>query len=218
MTESDQTPSPESSTATAQGRAADGLVADGLKRRRLLKLGASGASVALTLTSRPARAWHCNTTSAWGSAQLAPTASTTAREGSHEITDECWSITEWCNNTAHGSLGQPWPHLGCNTTSQINGYTCATLYAPYGGMPVGLSGSNSVMDKLKNGTQFQKYMLCARLNAKFVTAVQTCLRNNLTDQLPLMASGTYSPPNLPGVVWNQTEIINYLGSNWMVQP
>ena len=84
-------------------------------------------------------------------------------------------------------------------------------------MPTGLSSSNKLMDKLKNGTQFQKYMLCARLNAKFVTNVQTCLRNNLVDQLPLMASGTYSPPNLPGVVWNQTDIMNYLTANWMVQ-
>src|ERR1700761_1506560 len=217
MTEPDKTPTVESSANASRGKSSD-LVADGLRRRRLLKLGASGASVALTLTSRPARAWHCNTTSAWGSAQLMPTTSVTAREGAHEIGDECWSITEWCNNTVHGSLGAPWPHLGCNTTTQINAYTCKTLYAPYGGMPTGLSGSQSVMDRLKNGTQFQKYMLCARLNAKFVPAVQTCLNNNLTDQLPLMASGTYSPPNLPGVVWNQAEIINYLSSNWMVQP
>ncbi len=217
MTEPDNTSSPDSTAAAAHGNKA-GLPADGLKRRRLFKLGATGASVALTLTSRPARAWHCNTTSAWGSAQLAPTASTTARQTSHEITDECWSISEWCNNTAHGSLGQPWPHLGCTTTTQINNYTVGTLYQPYGGIPSGLSGSNKLMDKLKNGTQFQKYMLCARLNAKFVSAVQTCLRNNLTDQLPLMASGTYSPPNLPGVVWNQTDIMNYLTNNWMVQP
>ena len=221
MTESDDTPSLESSAAEARARAG-GLAADGLKRRRLLRLGASGASVALTLTSRPARAWHCNSTSAWGSAQLAPkNASTQARTTGAEITDECWSITEWCNNTSHGSLGQPWPHLGCNTSGQINAYTCGTLYSPYGGSkctPVGLSSTDKVMDKLKNGTQFQKYMLCARLNSKFCTPVQTCLTTNLTDQLNLMAGGTYTPPNLKGVVWNQTDIINYLSNNWMVQP
>jgi hypothetical protein len=93
-----------------------------------------------------------------------------------------------------------------------------TLYAPYGGIPTGLTGSNQLMNKLKMGTQFQKYMLVARLNAKFVANVQKCLRNNLTDQLPLMASGTYSPPNLPHVVWNQTDIINYLTANYMVRP
>lgn len=217
MTEPDYTPSHEPSAADAQ-RAITGLAADGLKRRRLFKLGASTATVALTLTSRPARAWHCNSTSAWGSAQLAPTTSTTARTGAHEIDDECWSITEWCNNTSHGSLGQPWPRLGCSTTKQINAYNCSTLYAPYGGMPSGLSGSTSVMSVLKSGSQFQKYMVCARLNAKFVPNVQACLKNNLTDQLPLMASGSYSPPNLPGVVWNQAEIVQYLSSNWMVQP
>jgi len=217
MIDPDKTSSVDASAAAAHGGNA-GLPADGLKRRRLFKLGASTATVAMTLTSRPARAWHCNSTSAWGSAQLAPTASTTARTGSHEIDDECWSITEWCNNTSHGSLGQPWPRLGCSTTTQINAYKVGTLYAPYGGIPLGLTGNNYLMDRLKNGTQFQKYMLCARLNAKFVANVQICLRNNLTDQLPLMASGTYSPPNLPGVVWNQAEIIQYLSSNWMVQP
>ena len=218
MTEPDNIPSPESSAAAVQQGNEAGLAANGLKRRRLFKLGASTATVALTLTSRPARAWHCNSTSAWGSAQLAPTTSTTARTGSHEIDDECWSITEWCNNTSHGSLGQPWPHLGCTSTTQINAYTVGTLYAPYGGIPPGLTGSQKLMDRLQKGTQFQKYMLCARLNAKFVANVQTCLRNNLTDQLPLMAGGTYSPPNLPGVVWNQADIIQYLSSNWMVQP
>ena len=217
MTEPDDLPSRESPAAAAQGMEA-GLAANGLKRRRLLKVGATGASVALTLTSRPARAWHCNSTSAWGSAQLAPTTSTTARNTSHEMSDECWTITEWVNNTSHGSLGQPWPHLGCTTTMQINNYTVGTLYKPYGGIPTGLTTSNLLMNKLKYGTQFQKYMLVARLNAKFVPNVQTCLRNNLTDQLPLMASGTYSPPNLPGVVWNQAEIIQYLSNNWMVQP
>ena len=217
MTEPDEIQAREPAAAAPQGIEA-GLAAHGLKRRRLLKVGATGASVALTLTSRPARAWHCNSTSAWGSAQLAQTTSTTARNTSHQLTDECWSITEWVNNTSHGSLGQPWPHLGCTTTTQINKYTVGTLYQPYGGIPTGLAGSNSLMDKLKNGTQFQKYMLVARLNAKFVSNVQTCLRNNLTDQLPLMASGSYSPPNLKGVVWNQSEIIQYLDSNWMVKP
>lgn len=216
MTQPDDIPS-RASPAQAPGIEAS-LAPQGLKRRRLLKVGASGASVALTLTSRPARAWHCNSTSAWGSAQLAPTTSTAARNTSHELGDECWTITEWVNNTSHGSLGQPWPRLGCNTKSQINSYTVGTLYKPYGGIPTGLTSSNLLMNKLKYGTQFQKYMLVARLNAKLVTNVQACLLNNMTDQLPLMASGTYSPPNLPGVVWNQTDIIQYLGSNWMVQP
>jgi hypothetical protein len=216
MTEPDDTPARESRADSMQGLET-GLAANGLKRRRLLKVGATGASVALTLTSRPARAWHCNSTSAWGSAQLAPTTSTTARNTAHELTDECWSITEWVNNTSHGSLGQPWPHLGCTNNPQINNYTVGTLYKPYGGIPVGLTASNLLMNKLKYGTQFQKYMLVARLNTKFVSSVQTCLRNNLADQLPLMASGSYSPPNLPGVVWNQAEIILYLDSNWIVK-
>ena len=218
MTEPDNIPSPESSVAAVQQGNEAGLAANGLKRRRLFKLGASTATVALTLTSRPARAWHCNSTSAWGSAQLAPTTSTNARTGGHQIDDECWSITEWCNNSSHPGLGQPWPKLNCNNNTQIIAYTCGTLYQPYGGMPTTLKTTDKVMDKLKNGSQFEKYMLCARLNSKFVTSVRTCLTTNLNDQLPLMASGSYSPPNLPHVTWNQAEIIQYLSSNWMVQP
>jgi hypothetical protein len=194
------------------------LGAHSLKRRRLIKLGASAASVTLTLSSRPVRAWECNSTSAWGSAQLNPNRSTTARNTAHQVADECWSITEWVNNSSHGSLGQPWPYLNCTNSTLIANYTVGTLYQPYGGTPTGLTSSNKLMDKLKNGTNFQKYMLVARLNSKIVPNVQSCLRNNATDQLVLMAGGTYSPPNLPGVVWNQSQIIQYLGSNYIVMP
>ena len=217
MTEPDKMPSIDSSVAGANGNVA-GLAADGLKRRRLLKIGASGTSVALTLTSRPARAWHCNSTSAWGSAQLAPTTSTTARNTAHETGDECWSISEWVNNTSHGSLGLPWKKLGCSTTSQINSYTVGTLYGSKGGIPDGLLGSNKLMDKLRNGTLFQKSMLVARLNANLIPSVQTCLLDNMNDQLTLMAKGSYQPPNLPGVTWNKDDIVKYLSSNWMAQP
>ena len=39
-------------------------------RRRLLKTGVSVAPIVLTLASRPVLAWHCKSTSAWGSEQL----------------------------------------------------------------------------------------------------------------------------------------------------
>ena len=217
MTEPDDIQSVDSSAAAAQGDKA-GLAPNGLKRRRLFKLGASTATVALTLTSRPARAWHCNSTSAWGSAQLAPTASTTARNGAHQTDDECWSISEWCNNTSHPGIGQPWAALGLTKQKDINAYSCASLYAKSGGMCTGLKSTDSVLAKLQGGTQFQQYMLCARLNANLRSTVAACLKTNAADQLPLMASGSYSPPNLPHVTWNQAEIIQYLSSNWMVQP
>jgi len=188
-----------------------------MKRRQLIKLGASSVPVAFTLASRPVRAWHCNSTSAWGSAQINPTQSTTARNSAQERIDDCWSISEWVNNISHGSLGQPWPRLSCMTTSAINNYSCLTLYSATGGLPTGLSTSDKVMNKLKNGTTFQKYMLVARLNANLVPNVQSCLKST-TDQLVLMAGGSYSPPNLPGVVWDQNQIIQYLGSNYIVTP
>ncbi|MDE2298344.1 MAG: hypothetical protein KGK18_09270, partial [Burkholderiales bacterium] len=57
------------------------------RRRRLLKLGATSVPVTLTLTSRPVLAWHCNTTSAWGSAQMMPNNSTTLRNTATQLAD-----------------------------------------------------------------------------------------------------------------------------------
>lgn len=187
------------------------------RRRRLIKLGASAVPVGLTLASRPVRAWHCNSTSAWGSAQINPTASTTARNSATDFSDDCWTISEWQGNISHGSLGQPFTRLNCTTTSAINTYTLSSVYSASGGMPAGLKASDKLMDKLKNGTTFQVYMLVARLNANLIPNVNSCLKSG-TDQLVLMAGGTYSPPNLPGVTWGEAQIIQYLNSNYIVVP
>ena len=82
-------------------------------RRRLIKLGGVAAPVALTLTSRPVMAaWHCNTTSAWGSAQINPNQSTTARNANNQLVDETWTIANWKDNTTRAGLGMPWTSLG----------------------------------------------------------------------------------------------------------
>ena len=194
------------------------------KRRRFMMLGASSVPVALTLTSRPVLAWHCNSTSAWGSEQIRPNHSTIARNDDNELPDESWTIANWQQNTTRAGLQNPWAALGLQTTKSnksdyYKNYKVSQLYAPYGGIPTGLSGNDGVWDKITNGTTFQKYMLVARLNSKFVTNIRTCLKNsNHVDQLVLMASGRYSPTNLPGKIWNQTDIISYLNNNWIVRP
>jgi hypothetical protein len=58
----------------------------------------------------------------------------------------------------------------------------------------------------------------ARMNTILVPNVKSCLTSSTyEDQLKLMATGTYSPSNLGGVVWNQTMIMQYLEQNWIVR-
>jgi hypothetical protein len=192
------------------------------KRRRLIKLGASAVPVAITLSSRPARAWDCNSTSAWGSAQISANQSTTARNDKNELANECWTLTNWRDNTSRASLGQPWIQLGCSTDSSKSSYykkyTLEDLYGAGGRCPDGLTTSDRVWDKLKAGTQatdFQRYLLVAKLNSRLITNVRKCLMSNNVDQLSKMGSGSFQPPNLPNVTWNQSDIIQYLKSNYI---
>ncbi|MFY8044421.1 MAG: hypothetical protein ACOVOD_16000 [Rhodoferax sp.] len=197
-------------------------------RRRLIKLGGVAAPVALTLTSRPVMAWHCNTTSAWGSAQINPNASTTARNKKNELVDETWTIENWKHNTTRAGLPSPWTALGQSfnvniQTSNPSGanyyknFTAAWLFASVG-LPTGIGAHDKLWDKICNGSQWQKYMIVARMNTRLITNVKSCLTSSThVDQLRLMATGTYSPSNLGGVVWNQAMIIQYLEQNWIVR-
>jgi hypothetical protein len=197
-------------------------------RRRLIKLGGAAAPVVLTLTSRPVMAWHCNTTSAWGSAQINPNASTTARNKKNELVDETWTIENWKNNTTRAGLPMPWTSLGnarsvaiqTSNPSGANYYknlTAAWLFQSVG-LPTGLAGTDKLWDKICNGSKWQKYMIVARMNTILISNVKSCLTSSThVDQLRLMATGTFAPSNLGGVVWNQDMIIQYLEQNWIVR-
>jgi hypothetical protein len=77
---------------------ADDMAAKFSKRRRF-KVGASTVPVALTLTSQPVLAWHCNSTSAWGSGQMQNnTGSVKARNDATRVVDECYSYSDWKSN------------------------------------------------------------------------------------------------------------------------
>lgn len=198
-------------------------------RRRLIKLGGAVAPVALTLTSRPVMAWHCNTTSAWGSAQINPNQSTTARNANNQLVNETWTIANWKDNTTRAGLPMPWTSLGnargvviqTSNPGGANYYknlTAAWLFSSVG-LPTGLAGTDKLWDKICNGSQWQKYMIVARMNTILIANVKSCLTSSThVDQLALMATGTYSPSNLGGVVWNQAMIIQYLEQNWIVRP
>lgn len=195
------------------------------RRRRLLKLGASSVPVALTLASRPVLAWHCNTTSAWGSAQMMPNDSTTARNYANRLLDESWAISDWLYNTPANVGSYPWVRLG--TQSSMSGvastskkYSVSSLFSDTGGVyPLGLNGSDKVWDKINTGSQFQKYMLVAKLNAKLIPNVASCLKSDGgIDQLKFMLDGNYTPPNTTGAsAWGTSEIQSYLYNNWIVR-
>jgi hypothetical protein len=214
-----------SEVVVAPEAVADKLLAS---RRRLLKLSGVAAPVALTLTSRPVMAWHCNTTSAWGSAQINPNQSTSARNTNNQLGNETWTIANWKDNTTRVGLGMPWTSLGnafgvaihTSNPSSANYYknlTAAWLFASVG-LPSGLVGTDKLWDKICNGSQWQKYMIVARMNTILIANVKSCLTSsNHADQLKLMATGTYSPSNLGGVVWDQAMIMQYLEQNWIVR-
>lgn len=200
-------------------------------RRRLLKKGVAVAPVVLTLASRPVLAWHCKSPSAWGSEQLNPNTSLAGNDGHKSWADETWSITNWIKNTNYNSFGQPWaklyakyPGIKSNTGAAFD-YTKVTVAKLFGnvpglGRPSGLSDSATVKTVLSSGGEFQKYIIVAQLN--YVLLAPLASPNDLDRcitlaELKKMASGSYSPPNVD-VVWNQTDIKNYLYNNWIVRP
>lgn len=213
-------------------------------RRRLIKLGTAGVPVVATLASSPAMAWHCRTASAWGSNMTANlTASQQANPGHDSKGDECWAISDWCNNAVRGATGvsdKPWDALKKKCTTLYNnvpskdpstGKAIATAdkykYVTVDSLaaacaivkPSGCSGSAKVVDVLKSGADdFSRCIIVAQLNYLFPTSanqMQWCAKDaKSTNQLPKMAVGSYQP-NGVGTAWDKTKITNYLRNNYM---
>ncbi|CAN5755176.1 hypothetical protein BH11PSE8_BH11PSE8_07310 [soil metagenome] len=190
------------------------------RRRRLLKLGASGVPVALTVASRPVLAWSCNTTSAWGSAQMMPNASTTARNGKTKLPDETWTITNWKNNSSRSTLAVPWTQFlnYKNSSVAFKSQLLTALYGASGPFPNGTYSTDKIYDVIcgSRGT-FAQYMIVAKLNSVLITNVASCLKSNGVDQLSKMQGGNYAPPN-GGSIWSSTMIQDYLAGNYIVMP
>lgn len=190
-------------------------------RRRLLK---AGVPIVLTLASRPVLAWHCKSPSAWGSEQINPHTSLKPGHDAGALPDESWTINNWINNTSRAGLGQPWNVLGLDTTHPNNAnyykkYKVSTLFAGLN-IPIGLNGTEFVWDYISHhAASFQTYMIVARLNYKLIVDIRKCLTSyGGSDELNRMATGSYSPPNIPNVLWNQSDIMSYLQNNWIVVP
>lgn len=217
------TPQPPSATPAP---AAGSVVSQ--RRRRFIQAGV--VPVGLTLASRPAMAWHCNTTSAWGSAQLRNGgASVKARAEAAVINNtECWTISNWAYNTARSQVRNgvsPWTFVvnawysGKSATYARNNLTVAKVF------PAGLKNVSATAN-VKNLLQgdpggYGTMMLVARLNTLFAGngVAQCVISSNGQDMLVQMAAqgpGVFRPLNSTGAAWTKDDFSRYLRENWLV--
>lgn len=186
-------------------------------RRRLLKSGIGLAPIVLTLASRPVLAWHCKSPSAWGSEQLDPATSLRTNQGHNSYADETWTISNWKNNTTRAGLPLPWRTLGYSNGSWED-VKLMHLQSRGVVIPTGADTSRKVVRFLGSssgsGTEFQKTVIVAQLNALLLSSVQNCIT---LAELNKMASGMYSPPHVD-VIWYKQDIVKYLQSNWIAVP
>eukprot|EP01136_Pigoraptor_vietnamica_P038331 Opistho-1_new@107500 len=175
-------------------------------------------------------AWHCNTTSAWGSAVLRNgVASVKARaEGAIIDGTECWTIAEWCGNQVHSGAGggkTPWrcvydkyfPAKSYNPTKDKcaqDNLTVGLLFP--NGLKTCTDTSKNVLSLLNaNKGNFTGYIIVARLNALLSgTGVAACLTNQSGAEVAaLMATqgpNLFKPSNSTGAAWTEDQIKSYL--------
>lgn len=193
-----------------------------LSRRRLIKAGALSAPVGLTLASQPVIATTCSTTSAWGSTQINPSASTTARHAPSQQAINVPTISGWKNGaTAWTQLGLAVDISNPNATNYYRKLTFTQVFGGNLGLS-GISATDKVYDKILTSPtrDWNTYMIVARLNFKLEAKVRTCLSDSKqADQLTLMATGSYTPSNLIlAQPWLKAQIMDYLEANYIVRP
>lgn len=216
-------------------------------RRRVIKLGGAAIPVVTTLASQPALAWHCNTASAWGSAQLSANASTTARNAANQKTDDTWTISDWKTNNVGLGGTNPWTKLrtvypaikistdagiGENYTGGSFDYREVTVNQLFAKIPAlrpiaGLTTSpntTKVITLLQaNTTDFVSHALVAQLNYLLLGANGWGVCLNTAGQL-----GTVIPTSLTqmsagsyyypaSTLWSKADVVKYLEANWIAK-
>ncbi|MBP9929188.1 MAG: hypothetical protein KBF63_07945 [Rhodoferax sp.] len=203
------------------------------RRRRFIRLGASAVPVAMTLASRPVMAWHCNSTSAWGSAQLAGNVGSakTRLDGTVTRGNECWYINDWKTNVNSNTnmSSAPWEAVKAarNETSVANAQRNLTVGIIFPGGFTAYGATTKVWDIVRNGSGWALSVTVARLNSLYATGGYTTLINNCVastnnsnggDQIVRMAKMgplSYFSPNSPTYKWKESDITGYLSSNWL---
>lgn len=197
------------------------------RRRRFIQAGV--VPVGLTLASRPVMAWHCNTTSAWGSAVLRNGgASVQARADNAVLSNtECWTISNWVGNTVRSQVSSsaPWSFVaaywfsGKSYSYCKNNLTVAKVYP--GGLK-NVSPTAKVADLFaQSSSSYATMMLVARLNTLFAghNVAQCVVSSTGEDMLVKMASqgpNVFKPNNSSGAAWTSTDFYNYLKDNWLI--
>lgn len=199
------------------------------RRRRFIQAGV--VPVGLTLASRPAMAWHCNSTSAWGSALLRDGgASVKARAATAVINNtECWNVSNWTGNTVRGEVSPmtPWGVVSAQAfRGKGDDYAKKNLLIknvfPAGHWQFG--PNVKVTDAFATGGSagIGTLVLVARLNAMFAGhRVAECALSNGVDMIQKMAStgpGLFKPTNSTGLAWAEKDYRRYLVENYLALP
>lgn len=221
----------DATASSEHGVAAEAHLAAMQRRRRFMKIGASAVPVSLTLGSRPVMAWHCNTTSAWGSAILLNGgASVKARAEAKRLQGtECWYLANWVSDNCNGTslTVKPWSAAGklaFGSPNNTSSYTKRNLKIS-NIFPQGLVGVNSgdtvmsVLTRLAPGSDYRAYLIAARLNALYAPNkdVAKCTISNgvdMTQQMAKLGAGAFKPSNA-SAPWTADNIKQYLTANWL---
>lgn len=197
------------------------------RRRRFIQAGA--VPIGLTLASRPAMAWHCNTTSAWGSAVLRNGgASVQARAAAAVVNNtECWYVSNWRGNTGRGQVcggTAPWLVLQqtsykYKTVAQVQDLVTVAKLFP-GGIKNVTDTSVKVFKLLTDApTSYAAVMCVARLNTLYAgNNVSQCVLSSSKDMLLEIAAkgpGIFKPTNSTGAAWSEDDIRLYLTKNYL---
>lgn len=213
----------------------ESLGATGDVRRNLFRKGAVVAGV--TLSSRPVLAWHCKTTSAWGSELLNPATSLKNDTAHPRFADEGWYVRDWAVNSntngAMAGIGFPWNYLAVkfpaivNSTTKTRGVfdykkvTVSMLVDKLGvKKPIGVSSSSLAKDVFAYGaSDFRAAILAAQLNYVLLYPLNDPFNHEKCvslEQLKQMAEVNFVP-SVGGAPWTQTQIKTYLRENWIIQ-
>jgi hypothetical protein len=222
-----------SSDTTPQSSATPTPVAGSVvsqRRRRFIQAGV--VPIGLTLASRPAMAWHCNSTSAWGSAILRDGgASVKARAAAAVVeNNECWFVTNWTNNTGRGQVlngVKPWtcvnPKFFRSKSASDVAYAQANLKVSqlYPGGLSGVSGTKKVFEVVAASGTYGAAMCVARLNVLLAgtggAKIAQCTVTSAGDMLDQMAKPNFKPSNSSGAAWTTGQIQQYLSDNYIAR-
>ena len=208
-----------------ESEAAPGAVdAKFARRRRLLKIGASGVPVAMTLTSRSVlAAGTCTTTSAWGSTQLMNTASVVAHHHSFTITTSSLATWQAATGTALGPFATLYSAKTFSFTSALNLFNGLTVNQLFdGAAPTAWSNAlktgtvkNAIKSTATTSTSFQRMIIVAALNVQSSTTSNKVSSCTTIAELKVMGKASTDGPYTTANGLVLATVLPYLAANFL---